>query len=192
MLSIGIIGRQLNHSKWDALFDILDQGIDAEFWKYTKYSLDNNKSYTGSDDDCLIFLATSPKYEEGKEYIQFTSSADDAQIASVMQDFVDRIMESKASTLVADEIPVTETIVIEDEIAIVEDEVETVIHDPSPLPVIPDNKEDDNLIKKLEGVVIEINGKDVLMHIDDAEKIIALMQFCSEHGYRIKDVVVCN
>jgi hypothetical protein len=44
-------------------------------------------------------------------------------------------------------------------------------------------------IQRLEGIVIDIAGKDVILHKDDADKLKELMLLCKDHGLRIKDVV---
>jgi hypothetical protein len=208
-MKIGIVGRQLSHSKWEALFDILDQGKEAEVWTYTKYSLDNGKTYNGSEDDCLIFLATSPKCEDGKEYIQFTTSANDSEITSVMQEFANRIMTNIPEGEVQDALAIDDQDAefklgeFSNEDNTLDDFINCDIVTPVTVDIIQEKELEVNLtvlcdehkkheIKRFDGIVIEINGKDVLLHKDDTDKVCQLMEFCKEHGYKIKDVVLCN
>jgi len=197
MIKIGVIGRNLNNSKWSPLFSILDDAKESEVLEYNKYSLDNGKKYEGSDEQYLIFLATTPNFIGGKDYIQFSVSADETLITTVMQEFADRIFGEPEIEKYVPDVPNVPEIEIQDSINETPEFLEPVIEEliKGYVPPIGNNPCTESEIipdppKKLEGVIVEFNNKQAYLSLEDADKLKELLESMTKSGLKIVDIVV--
>jgi hypothetical protein len=214
MISIGVIGRNLNHLNFKSIFDILDQGVEANFWTYNRYSLDNGKTYNGSDDKYLIFLATTPKAENDKDFVKFSGKPSEEEIAEVMQDFVYRICNENDNTENTDD---SNPITITDSVVDIQEVEEEKLNDDVVSNYAPDLSDtndvdeeymisaiEEGLVEKptetwwepslvetknLNGIIVEFNNKTAYLGLEDAARLNELLVHMNTNGLKIVDIV---
>ena len=172
LVTIGVVGRQLNNPKWSTLFEVLDDAKENGYIEYNKYSLDNGKVYEGSDDKYLFFLATTPKGTLGKEFIQFPISSTPDDIAEILQGFSDKVFGDSGEPE-----PTNEEKYYVDATEFMGAEIKQSISDSTK-------------VQKLEGIAIEVNNKTVTLNLEDADKLKELIELVDKQGFRVKDIIV--
>lgn len=214
MKQVAVVGRLLNNVKWNALFEILEEARQEEVLEYTSYSVDNSKKYTEIECDAYIYLATKRMFEDDKPWIRFTDKAEGDDFINQITELNEKLFgENKDDDVllgvdtpsICDSIDDNEpdSNVIMDtpnqpEKEVVHVVIEELISDLAPgfIPSIHEYLATDSPklkecleAKSLVGVLIEINGKDVCLHKDDAFKLRELMEFSKEFGFKVKDVI---
>lgn len=197
-MKIAIIGRSLKSTKWEPLFDILEQGADAEVWEYIAYEVDrlNKSDFNDQVFDYHILVATKPIVED-KPCIRFNISATEDEILSKMQEFADSL-NGEDDGIISTVAPDDNTYAIPWDTNVC-DSVRS--DNPSSAEVcgntIPCPSDDPSGVYSvpvytgsIESVQIEINGEDVLVSYQDALQLKEMMQIMSEYGYKIKRVIV--
>lgn len=196
-LQICIIGRNIKNSKWNLLYEVLeDNKDDIEYSLYdvvdskweSKYK-ENDLSY-----DAFIYLATMPKFQD-KPYAHLKASANEDDIYGAISELFSKFDSTENSSeddKIVSEIPAgcnNDNVDAND--STVSDNIYCSNISNNPVSISTDNGCNSNVSSNsLVGITINVNGKEVVLHKDDAYKLKELMEFVKEFGYTITDVIV--
>lgn len=197
MKNIAVIGRSLGSSKWETLFDILDQGVEAEYWIYTRYDVDklDRAQFNSQEFDCHILVATKT-VSENIPNVRFFATASEDEIIEKMQALANSICGEENGDIptansddIADvsEVDVRhiETVDISDT-----DSSSTEVCDSS-FAYLYDahNPLDPDSCRHLVAIELDINGESVTLSYEDANRLKEMMQIMKEYGFGIKRVI---
>lgn len=203
LLLLCIIGRDVKNTRWNMLYDIFDENKDN--LSYHKYDVSNPKweaNYKNSNVtyDGFVYLATTPKHTNAP-YVHLKASASDDDIINAITELFNNFENNNEGNNEKDDTSI--------KCDILDNDVSSMS-----INCIGDSNSDDNNIcndaitepnciinstslsgstnnyNTLVGIVIEVNGKEVRLHKDDAFKLRELMEFTKEYGYNIVDVII--
>jgi hypothetical protein len=149
-IKIAVVGRTLNDKRWDLVYELLEDGIEAEVLKsFDKYNVDSTKVIPNHD--AYIYIATTPKVKD-KPFIHLQANASEDDIDDAMLGLVQKLIkkpEQKSEPVVEDSIQRS----------------------------------------KIDGLVIEVNGKEIYLEKEDFLELKEILRLCEVYKFKVKDVI---
>lgn len=193
-IKIAIICRA--NSKWNTLYEILDD--NKEELEYNTYDVsnpkweskyrENNKGYCA-----YIYLATMPKFMD-KPYIHLKASATEEDICNSIAKLFDELNGDNNEENVSK----SDDIIRDDNIdrdnhggSSICDSDCGKLNPEEHMDLPTDNLRNDS-IQLLNGIVVNICNKKVILNKDDACKLKELIEFAKENNYEIIDVITSD
>lgn len=164
LVNISVVGRTLKSSKWNSLYDILNEARDENILTYDLIDLDINASNINNNSDAYIYIATTPKIKD-KPYIRLPLNICEDDLIAEVNSLASRLFKS------------------EDDIAINNEDNNQV--NPSQNEMLI-NTED----SKINGLALEINGKDVTLNKQDFTDLKEMLRLCDIYGFKVKEVLL--
>lgn len=161
MYSIAVIGRNLNSDSFEIVFDMLQDGADAGKLTFSKHNWDVAKC---PEADGYIFIATKPKCTNKPYTHIMINDSEEIVIDKIQKLGVQLNVGNNNGDVTVD--------------------IDNLRMDSKCTDIVGNN----DIATSICSITIDINGKVVTLNRDDMESLKEMMRFCSEFGYKIKEV----
>lgn len=187
---ISVIGRQLAQDKWDVLWEILDAGKEEGAIDYDVLDLDKMKNHQVSNmtlySDGIIYVATNPVVTD-RPYVHITTGTSEDQIIQMVQELANKVCGEND-----DDIGGSINAADDNASGDMGDDVNPGVHPGEGLgePAGSDLHGGNSTGNALLALLIEVNGREILLTKEDAMSLKEMLKVMTEYGYKVKDVIV--